>query len=164
MADDLNQSPAPKGDEGKTFTQADVDRIIDQRLARDKAKYADYDELKAKAGKLDEQEAAGKSELDKANGRIAQLEKDLTAANARADRYEVALDKGLDMTRAKRLAGATREELEADAEELKGWSPGKSDTPPPSKPAEDLKGGGDPTTEPAVDIRKMVAEIPRGGF
>ena len=44
-------------DQGKTtetgFTQVDVDRIVSERLAREreatKAKYADYDDLKAKA-------------------------------------------------------------------------------------------------------------------
>ncbi|MCP1391213.1 MAG: hypothetical protein J5I35_00450, partial [Methanothrix harundinacea] len=29
------------------FTQADVDRIVQERLSREKAKYADYDEIKA---------------------------------------------------------------------------------------------------------------------
>ena len=43
--------PAPAAaDEGKTFTQADVDRIIAGRLS----KYSDYDDLKAKVGALEE--------------------------------------------------------------------------------------------------------------
>ena len=36
-----------KGTEEKTFTQADVDKVIAERLAREKKKYADYDNLKA---------------------------------------------------------------------------------------------------------------------
>ena len=48
MADDQKNTGA--GDAGaggdKTFTQADVDRVVQERLGREKTKYADYDELK----------------------------------------------------------------------------------------------------------------------
>lgn len=48
-------------------TQADLDRIISERLSRAKAAPpADYDDLKSKAKRLDELEAANASELDKA--------------------------------------------------------------------------------------------------
>ncbi len=53
----------PPKDEPK-FTQADVDRMIADRLKR--AKPADYDDLKGKAKRLDELEAASASELEKA--------------------------------------------------------------------------------------------------
>lgn len=55
-------SPAPEPD--RTFTQADVDRLIADRLKR--AKPADYDELKGKAKRLDDIEAASATELEKA--------------------------------------------------------------------------------------------------
>lgn len=60
-----NQNPNPAGNEtnnagepkpgelpaGKTFTQADVDRIVQDRLAQQaKNKFGDYDALKTKAG------------------------------------------------------------------------------------------------------------------
>lgn len=48
-----------KADEGKTFTQADVDRIIAGRLS----KFSDYDEIKAK---LAEVEQANQTESEKA--------------------------------------------------------------------------------------------------
>lgn len=56
-----------EGDETKTFTQEDVDRIIGERLARVKAeKPADYDELKQIAETLEEFEAyKGLSATDK---------------------------------------------------------------------------------------------------
>jgi hypothetical protein len=63
----------PEGQEqeaGKTFTQADLDRIVAERLARESKKYADYDDLKAKAEEAArlqaEQEEATASDLDKA--------------------------------------------------------------------------------------------------
>jgi len=49
----------------KTFTQAEMDSIIEGRLARERQKYADYDDLKEKAGKYDEYQAQNKTELQK---------------------------------------------------------------------------------------------------
>lgn len=39
--------------QGVGFTQADVDRIVADRLARERAKYADYDDLKKAAKEAD---------------------------------------------------------------------------------------------------------------
>lgn len=58
--------PEPIPEPDKTLTQADVDRIVADRVAREKNKYADYGDLKAKAAKLDEIEAATASDLEKA--------------------------------------------------------------------------------------------------
>lgn len=66
------------------MTQADLDRIIADRLARDRAKHADYDELKAKAAKLDEIEEAQKSELEKLQDQLAENQR--KAAEAQAER------------------------------------------------------------------------------
>ena len=60
------------GDKGGTggytppATQADLDAIIEKRLARVRQTYADHDDLKAKAARLDALEAASASDLDKA--------------------------------------------------------------------------------------------------
>ena len=53
------------GGEPRSFTQEQVDQIVEKRLAKERGKYKDYDELKSKAMKLDEMENAGKSEIDK---------------------------------------------------------------------------------------------------
>ena len=45
--------------------QASFDRIIGERVARERAKYADYEDLKAKAAKFDEHEASNQTELEK---------------------------------------------------------------------------------------------------
>lgn len=55
-------------------TQEAFDAAIKDRIARERAKFADYDELKAKADELDGIKAAQKSDLDRANERIAELE------------------------------------------------------------------------------------------
>ena len=58
----------PSGGDERTFSQDEVNRIVADRLKRAKSTPpADYDELKAKAARLDELEAANKSDLEKAN-------------------------------------------------------------------------------------------------
>lgn len=64
----------------RTFTQEQVDRLIRDRLARQKAQFSDYDEIKARASKLDEIEEANKTELQKATDRLAALERQAAEA------------------------------------------------------------------------------------
>jgi hypothetical protein len=70
----------------RTFSQADVDRIVQDRLARQKAQYQGFDDYKTKAEQFDEMQAAQMSELEKANKRAADLERAL--ADATAQRQE----------------------------------------------------------------------------
>lgn len=83
----------------RTFTQAEVDAIVGERLARDRAKYADYDDIKAKADKFDQMEEKNKSELQKAIERGDKLQTELDAiknANAIRDiRSKVAEETGV---------------------------------------------------------------------
>lgn len=84
----------------------------------------------------------------------------LTAAEKRAldaVRYEVALDKGLTRSQAKRLVGNTPEELAADADELLADLGHTEATPPVTRrPAERLRGGSEPEQEPEEkDVRKI---------
>ena len=58
----------------KTFTQAEVDAIVGERLGREKAKFADYEDLKNKAAEYDRQQEASKSELQKAQEKSAKLQ------------------------------------------------------------------------------------------
>lgn len=54
---------------GKSYTEDDVNRIVKERLSRERAKHADYDDAKRKAEKAD----GLQSELDKANAQISEL-------------------------------------------------------------------------------------------
>lgn len=53
-------------------SQDELDRRIGDRLARERSKFADYDDLKAKAEKFDQADAANKSELQKAQDALAE--------------------------------------------------------------------------------------------
>jgi ParB-like chromosome segregation protein Spo0J len=99
-------------------SQDELNRLIGERIGKVKSQYADYDDLKAKAAKLDEVEQSNKTELQKAIERAEKAEKDLTPTQLQVARLEVALEKGLTATQAKRLVGSTKEELASDADEL----------------------------------------------
>src|SRR5690606_28509707 len=105
-----------------------------------------------------------KSETDKLRDQVATLTKERDDLSTKVMRHEVAMTKGLTPAQAKRLAGSSLEELEADADEIIEAFPTQGGaTPPPSrKPAPDLQGGGDPTSEPTeMDPAKLAADLPR---
>lgn len=108
------------GVEPKSFTQEQVDQIVEKRLAKERGKYKDYDELKSKAMKLDEMENAGKSEIDKLKESNAALRKQIDDAAAEKQHAEwvseVAKDKDVP---AELLRGGSKEELEAHADFLR---------------------------------------------
>ena len=113
--------PAP----GKTFTQAELDQIVTDRLARERKKYEGFDELKAKASKLDELEAANKTELEKATRRAEEADQKRLEAETRLAAKELetakreALEKaGLAPSLWSRVLGTTPEEISADVAEL----------------------------------------------
>lgn len=90
-------------------TQEELDKIIETRLARERRKFEDYDQLKelaAKASGLEEQLASVVSERDG-----LRAEKDLQVLVG-----EVAKKTGVP---ASALRGSTREELESHAGQLK---------------------------------------------
>lgn len=71
----------------RTFTQTELDRIVQERVARVKREApADYEELKAKAEKFDAAEADKLSELEKAQQAREAAEKRAAEALARANK------------------------------------------------------------------------------
>ena len=108
-----------KQTEERTFTQAELNAIVQKRRGEQASKYENYEELKAKAQKFDEIEEQSKSELQRANERATALEKELDSMK-RADavrkiREEVSTELGVP---ANLLNGATKEECEAQAKEI----------------------------------------------
>lgn len=100
----------------RTFTQAEMDAIIGDRLKRERAKYADYDELAQKAKAYDEAEEANKSELQKAVEERDKLKAELDKLEAERERAElvakVAAEKGVDAALLSRMEGDVEENAE----------------------------------------------------
>lgn len=144
-------------------------RAAEARAAEAEGKVADL-EKQGKNG-----DGAGD---DKLAGQIQQLTDDLAKERVMRLRAEVAAEKGLTAAQAKRLSGSSKEELEADADELleafpvsksdKGDDDGKDDRssgrPPSRRPAADLKGGSDPDggqEKVETDPAKLAGSVPR---
>ena len=118
--------------EERTFTQAELNAIVQKRLGEQAAKFENYEELKAKAQKLDKIEEESKSELQKATEKADALQKELDgmkkADSVRKIREEVAKELGVP---ANLLNGETKEECEAQAKGILSFA--KSDGYPSVK-------------------------------
>lgn len=132
MGDDtatqVEDQAGDKGGQSGTYTppatQADMDRIIADRISRERGKYADYDDLKAKAAEHDKAVEAQKSEAQKAVERATVAEAKVAAYEAErqvaAWKADVSKTSGVP---AVALAGSTLEEITAHAELLKSLIP-----------------------------------------
>ncbi|WP_422445977.1 capsid assembly scaffolding protein Gp46 family protein [Thermoanaerobacterium sp. DL9XJH110] len=121
-----NAGSGNTGNEPKTFTQEDLDRIINERLAREREKYKDYNELKKAAEELKKIKESQMSEAEKLQAKLVEYEramadKELELATLRAEQIKtkVLTEMGLPLSWASRIFGTTEEEIKADAEELK---------------------------------------------
>lgn len=88
------------------FTQADLNKAVQERLERERRKFADYDELKAKATKWQEIEDANKSEQDKLADKLKAFEQQL--ADAQSQNARLAEEKAQTLLRAEIVAKAAK--------------------------------------------------------
>lgn len=116
-------------------------------------------------------------ELEKARAAQVKAESERDEASLRADRIEIAAEKNLTPSQAKRLVGKDREELEADADQLikdLGLEPKNEDgededeegrVAPKPRVRTGLVNGGDPANganSGEVDYEKIAADISGG--
>jgi hypothetical protein len=142
-----------------------------KRLRKDK------DKLKTRAeeaeGKVKKHEDENKTEAERKEAAQKEAETKAEKAELKAARLQVALDKGLTKSQAKRLVGSNEEELAADADELLAdLGGGKNDDEDDDddgdqgsragrRPAE--RPGAAPKAKPEEnDPAKLAAEVPRG--
>ncbi len=178
-ADDGATGDPPAGDDSGDKPPATDPAALQAELSRTREALKKANREAADNRKrLQELDDRDKTDQQKAVERAEAAERRADEAESRILRLEVAAAKGLTPAQAKRLVGGTKEELEADADELvatfgppKGGDTGgdKEDeqvrrTDPTGRPRPHLEGGGDPTRSPEPDMRKVVDSIPRGGF
>lgn len=140
------------GQDQKTFTQEEVNNIVKERLRKESSKYDDYEALKEKAKKLDELEEAGKSELEKATKKNAELQAQIDSFKKQGElrelREKVAKEVGVP---AELLTGDTEETCKEHAKAIlefakKGKYPDVPDGGEPPK-----TGGGTKTRDQFAD-------------
>ena len=109
--------------EERTFTQAELNAIVQKRLGEQAAKYGNYEELKEKALKFDEIEDKAKTELQKVTERADTLQKQLDAMvkadSVRKIREQVSTTTGVP---ANLLTGETEEDCKAQAEAIMSFA------------------------------------------
>lgn len=71
---ETNGTGTDNQEETRTFTQEEVDAIVLKRIGKEKARFADYDDLKAKADKYDAAQEEGKTELEKITDKYNELQ------------------------------------------------------------------------------------------
>lgn len=157
-------------------TQDEFDEKIKERLARERAtitkqfeeKYADYDQIKKDRDAFSSQiEGYQKTEKENAD-KISGLETQLAEATQKASGLElenlktqIALDKGLPMELRGRLNGTTKEELEKDADSLKGIFSAQSRKGLPGFEAYDSSPQSTDAKKKA-DLKNMVGNLRKG--
>lgn len=133
--------------EEKTFSQAELNSIVSDRLNKEKEKYEKaIAELNSKTAEYEKQIAVFTNQA-KANAEKMELHaKELSERDAKIKGYEqaalkmrVAHEVGIPYELAGRLSGETEEDIKKDAESIKGYL-GSYKTVPPLKDTEDASG------------------------
>ena len=150
--------------EVKTFTQEEVNAIVEKRISRVKSTPpADYEELKAKAAKYDELEEAKKSELEKANEATARAKARADEAQAKYEALEAEVQRAKLVREKAAEYGVDAEMLarmEGDVEDNAAYLKARDEAIPKFG---DVHDGGEQqqTAQTLEDIRKIKDPVQR---
>lgn len=147
-----SQQTDAKGFEPIT-SQDDLDKVIQARVARERAKFSDYDALKAKAAQAEAAENAKKTAEQQNADRLANLEQELATERAGRLRAQVAASKGVPEAL---LTGVTVDELEASADALIQFRGEKTPRPDPSQGPKPAPSAGTPQQQFASFMQKQL--------
>lgn len=140
-------------------SQDAFDELVKDRIGRERAKFADYDDLKTQAGAAEEKIAAAEQAAAEARSRAETAEGKVAAFEGKeqvgAWRTEVARATGVP---ADVLRGSTKEEFEAHAAELKPLITAQSAPVIPTQGDQP-----DPTAATANESREFVRDFFGGG-
>lgn len=100
-------------------SQEELDRIIAARLDRERKKFADYNDVKARAAKLDELEEASKSETQKLQEQLAALKEQATRSEHDRARLAAIASAGIPEEFQDLVHGSDPESLNASALKVK---------------------------------------------
>lgn len=99
-------------------SQEDLDRIITERLSRERSKFADYSDLKSKAAQFDQLTESQKTEAQKQADALKATETRASAAEAELAKAKAALKYKLEDDDLELLGTGTPEEIDARAKRL----------------------------------------------
>ena len=118
------------------FSQTEVDEIVTKRLDRERSKFADYDDLKEKAGSVDALKSEFETKLGEANTKVEDLTKQLGSAKLETEKVKIMTEFKLGDDMAEFITGDSAEDMRKRAEKLaKGIKPSKVTLDKEGKPA-----------------------------
>lgn len=126
-------------------TQEELDAIVKARIARERKKYQDYDQLKTRVEELETEKSSlqtalndAKSNTDSYTEEISTLKNQIADYETANLRTKVALQYGLPIDLADRLQGDDEDGLKVDAERLASFIKPSQPQPPAksNEPAE----------------------------
>lgn len=146
IAENIEAQEATKTDGFAPITsQEDLDRIVQARIARVEAKYADYEDAKAK---LQEIEDSAKTDLEKALARAEAAEVAQKASTRRALILEAASKHGVPADYVNLITGDDEEAINTAAEQVGALAASKADTAEDSTPVKFFDPGQSGNTAP----------------
>lgn len=162
--DGQQQGNEPPAGGERTFSQSEVNRIVEDRLRREQAKYADYDDLKAKADKFDEQEETNKSELQKANEANQKLASQLAEQKHSGLVANACLKHGIPAEFADLVTGDDEESIDKTAEKVAKLVSTQGKPPASGNGRHPLDGeGNQPGGQGSMSIREQIAAAEKKG-
>lgn len=108
------------------LTQVDVDKVVEQRLERQKKQYADYDDLKAKAGKVDTIASEYDAKLKTAGEEKSAVETELGKAKLETTKVKTMHEFKLSDDLAEFINGSDEATIRTQAEKLSKGLPGST--------------------------------------
>jgi hypothetical protein len=109
-------------------TQAEFDAALKERLTRERDKFKDYNDVKAKADRFDELEAANKTELEKAQAEAQTAKAELDRERLEIKRLQLANEHGISGEYLELFTGSSIEDLEAKAPKIAALVPAQTET------------------------------------
>jgi Domain of unknown function (DUF4355) len=100
------------------LTQTDVDKVVESRLERQKKQFADYDDLKDKASKVDTISKDFEDKLKAKNTSIESLTKELGGAKLETEKVKIVSEFKLSDELAEFVTGDTADDMRKRAEKL----------------------------------------------
>lgn len=123
-------------------TQEELDRIIQDRLNRQKEKFSDYDDMKNRNTELEGEVTDLKRVIEESTSQIESHDKIVDTLNKKIESYEIAnlrtkiaIQNGIPIDLADRLIGEDEKTIKEDAERLASMV-SKKQVPPPLKNTE----------------------------
>lgn len=125
--------------EEKLLPQEEVDKVVETRLDRVKKQYADYDDLKEKAGKVDSIASEWESKLKAAGDEKSAIEKERDAAKLDVVKVKTMYEFKLPDDLSEFINGTDEKTIRDQAEKLSKNVPGSSVVIDKNKKPEDGK-------------------------